>query len=446
MSPPDADRLLSRELGVRQLAAIVFNYTVGSGIFALPAVAASHLGAAAILAYLVCAVVIGLVVICFSEAGSRVSATGGPYAYVEAGLGSLAGFVTGTLLVVSDLAAVAAVANLFATTVGRFVGTGSRAVEGTLIGAVLLIVAAINTRGVRQGARLVEIFAVAKLVPLLGFALVGAWFVRVEHLPWTTSGTQTDIIGTAGILIFAFAGIESALQPSGEVKNPAFTVPRATFLALGAVTVLYIAVQVVAQGVLGSVLAEDHVAPLANAAAMMIGTPGRMIMLAAAAISTFGWLSGAILASPRSLFAFARDGLAPRQLAAVHKAHHTPHIAIATYAAVAFALALTGSFEKLAVLSNVGAFLVYITVAISVLRLRHRNIQSGGTPFRVPGGPAVPLLTCASMVWLLVETATGLEFAAVGMTVAFAIAVHGLRSWRRSRVLAPAAATAPEDF
>jgi len=428
---PSPDRLLSRELGVRQLAAIIFNSTVGSGIFVLPALAAIDLGAAALFAYLVCAIVMALMVMCFAEAGSRVSATGGPYAYVEAALGPLVGFLAGVLLLVSSLSAAAAVARVFAGSVGTLAGTTSISAQGVLILFVLAAVAAINIQGVRKGALLVEIFVAAKIVPLIGFVIVGAAFVRPEHLQWTSTPSASSVISTAGVLIFAFIGIEGALQPSGEVRNVARTVPRAAFLAIGAATMLYVAIQVIAQGVLGSALAEDRVAPLAAAAAFMFGRPGRIIMLVGAVISMFGYLCGTVLAGPRGLFAFARDGLAPRWLASVHKSHHTPHVSIIAYVVIAFMLALSGSFERLAIVSNVASLLVYFGCAISVLVLRRRDVRADGDPFHAPGGPIVPVLACASISWLLVETTTRVELAAVGLTLVVALIVYALRSRQR---------------
>src|SRR5688500_11114930 len=103
------DHLLSRELGVRQFAANIFNYTVGSGIFLLPATAVIALGTAAPLAYVACAVVIGLVVLCFAENGSRVAATGGSYAYVETAMGPMFGFVAGCLVLTTGMFAASAI-------------------------------------------------------------------------------------------------------------------------------------------------------------------------------------------------------------------------------------------------------------------------------------------------------------------------------------------------
>lgn len=428
---PDAQ--LARELGVRQLAAAIFNYTVGSGIFALPAVAVALLGAAAPLAFAVCTVVMTLVVLCLAEAGSRVAATGGPYAYVAAALGPFVGFLAGALLWLIDIAGTSAVAVLFAGSFARLVGMpAARALEAGLVVAVFVGLAAANVRGVRRGARLLEAVTVPKLLGLLAFVVVGAAFVDPGHLAWDRSPAASGVLGAAGVLIFAFVGIEAALLPSGEVRDPARTVPRAALLALGSVALLYLAIQVVAQGVLGPELAGDRVSPLATAAERFAGGPGRGVMLAAASLSTLGYLAGALLAGPRSLFAFGRDGFLPRALAAVHPRHRTPHVAIVTYAVVAAALALSGTFERLAILTSVAVLLLYLLCALSAWQLRRRDLRGDGDPFCVPGGPLVPALACVSVLWVLAETATRRELAAVGVVLVCAAALYAVRARRRA--------------
>jgi len=416
--------MLARELGVRQLAAVIFNYTVGSGIFVLPAVVAAQLGAAAILAYLVCAIVMALSVTCFAEAGSRVSASGGPYAYVEAAFGPLAGFVTGVLNVLSAIAAAAAVASAFAASAAALVGTTSAAAQGALIAAVLTAAAVVNIRSVGGGARLVEIAVIAKLVPLAAFVLVGAAFVRTDFLSWESTPSTLSVMSAAGVLIFAFLGIEGALQPSGEVRAPSRTVPLAAFLAIGAVVVLYISIQVVAQGLLGPALPADRVAPLAEGAATVAGPSGRSFMLLGATISMFGFLCGTVLTGPRSLFAFARDGLAPRPLASVHTSRRTPHVAIAVYVTIALALSLSGTFERLLILANLSGLLVYIGVAVAAWKLRRRNVRTHGEPFVAPGGAFVPALACLAIAAVIVATVSWMEAAAVGAVIAVAVGVY----------------------
>src|SRR4029434_349809 len=90
--------------------------------------------------------------------------------------------------------------------------------------------------------------------------------------------SMSSTMSTAGLLIFAFLGIEGALQPSGEVRDPSRTVPRAVFLAMSGVVALYIAIHVVAQGLLGAELPADRVAPLAQAAGTVAGHAGRTLM------------------------------------------------------------------------------------------------------------------------------------------------------------------------
>ena len=421
------DELLSRELGVRQLAAVIFNHTVGSGIFVLPAVVAAQLGPSAILAYLMCAFIMALSVTCFAEAGSRVSSSGGPYAYVEAALGPLLGFLTGILNVVSVLAAAAFVASAFAASAAALIGSSSSLVRAGLMVAVLSAAAAINIRSVGGGARLVEIAVVAKMAPLLLFVAVGVAFVRADYLSWPSTPSMVSVMSTAGVLIFAFLGIEGALQPSGEVRDPSRTVPRAIFVAIAGVVVLYVSIQVVAQGLLGAALPDNRVAPLAEAAAAVIGPVGRTIMLIGATVSMFGYLCGTVLTAPRSLFAFAQGRLAPRALGAVHPSRRTPHVAIFVYVAISLVLALTGSFERLLVLSNISALLVYIAVAVAAWQLRRTNVRAHGEPFVAPGGALVPALTCAIIVAVIVATVTWIEVAAVAGAMAISTAVYLLR-------------------
>jgi basic amino acid/polyamine antiporter, APA family len=428
--PANPDTLLVRGLGIRQLTATIFNYTVGSGIFALPAIVVSQLGGAAPLAYLLCAFVMGLVVLIFAEAGSRVTATGGPYAYVEVGLGPFIGFVTGVLIVLADVTAAGAISTLLAGSVARLVGVGGPLWEGAIVALLIAGLAALNIRGVRTGARVVEVFTVAKLVPLLAFVVVGAFFVSPANLRWGSMPSADRVTATAGTLVFAFTGMESALLPSGEVRRPSRTIPRAAMLALGSVTVLYLAVQAVALGVLGPALATDRVAPLAAAAATFAGSGGRLLLLTGAAISMFGWLTGPLLAGPRGIFALGRDGFLPRQVAAVHPRFRTPHVSIAVYAALALALALSGTFERLAVLSNIAVLGSYFLSAIAAWVLRRRGVRGEGEPFRTPGGPLVPVLACIAIAWVVSQTITRREFAAVGAVLAPSMVAYALRARR----------------
>lgn len=424
----DADRGLTRAIGVLGLSAAIFNTTVGGGIFRLPGVVTELMGAAAPWVYVICAVAIGLVVLTFAEAGSRVSMTGGPYAYVELVFGPYAGFMSGVLLWLLGTTALASVSSAYAGFIGALVpALGAPLPRALVLAATFTLLAAVNVRGVKQGTQLITAVSVAKLLPLLVLVAVGAMAVSPANLV-AESVPAATFARTATILFFAFMGIESALVPSGEMKDPSRTVPRAIAIAMIGVTALYISIQVVAQGVLGvEALATAKTAPLAAVAERLMGSPGRVLLLVGAAISTFGYMSGMTLAMPRALFAFARDGFLPRQMASVHPSFHTPWLAIVLQSAVCCALAVANEFETLAVLANLSALLLYAMCAVAAWELRRRGIQNEGTtPINLPLGPTVHILTCIIIAWMLTSI-TLAEWRAVGIVLVIATALFFFR-------------------
>lgn len=436
--PANPDALLSRELGVRQFAANIFNYTVGSGIFLLPATAVLTLGTAAPLAYIACAVVIGLVVLCFAENGSRVSATGGSYAYVETAMGPMLGFVAGCLVFTTGLFAASGIVNGFVRTLeALFNAKPPLWIAKTSVVALVAVLVAINMRGVRKGARALEVITVLKLLPLLLFVFAGVFFIEPSRLAWTNVPDISTVLGSAGIMIFAFSGIEGATVPSGEVKNTSRTVPLAILLALGSITVLYLAIQFVALGIMGLDLASTGRTPLAEAAGVAFGPLARTVMIAAALVSMFGYLTANVLSEPRGLFAMSRDGFLPALFTRVDPRFKTPNVAIMIYGAMVATLAVVGTFEWLTLFSNLAALSLYFLCAISTLALRRKNVRADGEPFVVPGGPVVPILACIAVAWLFFETVRNpheggvRQFHAWLIALAIIFALYGLRQLRR---------------
>jgi amino acid transporter len=432
-APSGADARLVRAIGTWGLAASIVNVTVGGGIFRLPAGVAASLGAAAPIAYLVCTVAMALIVICFADAGSRVSMTGGPYAYVETAFGPFVGFMCGALLWVGMTFALSAVATFFADSVAALAPSIGPAGKRAALVVTLVVLAAANMRGVRGVTRANIVFTVAKLLPLLGLIVVGAFAMRAENLAVTAMPAPSAVSRASLLLLFAFLGVESALVPSGEVKDPGRTVPRAIFLAMGAVALLYVTVQVVAQGLLGSALAGDPT-PLASAAAVAMGPAGRSLILVGSVVSMFGYVSGMTLAVPRMLFAFGRDGFLPAPLAAVHSRWRTPHVAIAAQTAVVILLALFGIFEKLAVAANATMLIVYAACCLAAVALRRRGVQGGGVPFHVRGTLAAPWLALGVIGWLLWELKPAEWLAAGVIIVAAALLFVTTQASRRARV------------
>ena len=425
---------LVRAIGLWGLAAGIVNVTIGGGIFRLPAGVAATLGAAAPLAYIVCAAAMGLIVLCFADAGSRVSMTGGPYAYVETAFGPFVGFLSGTLLWVGITLALSAVSSFFADALAAMIPALSASGKRVALVVILGGLAALNMRGVGRVARFNTVATVAKLLPLLLLIVVGAFAMRAENLQWTIAPTADTVSRASILLIFAFLGVESALVPSGEVIDPARTVPKAIFIAMGAVTILYVAVQIVAQGLLGPALAGDPT-PLASAAAVAMGPKGRTLILVGSVVSMFGYVSGMTLAVPRMLFAFARDGFMPADLARTHATWRTPHVAILVQTVIVAALAVSGKFEVLALAANVTILLVYAVCSVAAFELRRRDVRSGGIPFKVPAASVVPWAALAVILWMLSSVKWQEWLAALAIIVVATLVYFVTRSSRRERLV-----------
>ncbi|MEP6508506.1 MAG: amino acid permease [Gemmatimonadales bacterium] len=414
------DEGLIRAVGVRALTAAIINFTVGAGIFVLPAVVAGKIGNAAPIAYVVCGVAMALIVSCFASAGSRVSLTGGTYAYAEVAFGPYVGFMVAMLLWFgSNVMASAAVVNVFVDSLAQFVPSlANKAVKDVVIVAVYGGLAVLNIRGVKIGSRVVQTVTVAKILPLLILVAFGFFAIISANLTWPSMPPVADLARTSTVLIFAFLGVESALTPSGEVKDPARTVPRSIFLALLITTVLYIAIQVVSQGILGAELATNTKAPLAEAAGRALGSAGKSLVLIGAAISTFGYVAGDMLASPRGVYALGRDGLLPAMTSRINKKFATPHVAIIVHAVFCAAFALSGTFVTLLIVSVLAALTVYVVCCLATIQLQRKNVRAeGATPFNVPGGPVVPILATAMVLWLM-SSSTKQEFLAMAAMVA----------------------------
>ena len=437
-----ADAQLVRAIGTRQLTLSIINVTIASSIFLMPATVAERLGAAAPIAYLVCATLMTLIALCFAAAGSRVSLTGGLYAYIETAFGGFAGFLGGYLYSVTACLSVASVAAAFAGTAGVIwpaAATGSA--RALLLAMLFAALAAVNVRGIKPGIRLIEVITAAKLIPLLFLVVAGTWSVNVDFL--RMSMPTVSQVGQASIvLLFAFVGVEVALTPSGEIRDPAKTVPRSILTALALATSLYLAVQTVAQGTLGPELPLFKEAPLVETAGRLFGAGARIIFLIGMAVSIFGYIAGDMLGTPRVLFALARDGVLPSALVRVHPRYRTPALAIVLYAAAVAALAISSSFERLVVMANVSALLLYLMCVAASYQLQRRDVRMAGVPFNLPGGILIQLLAAAGIIWLLWQ-ATPEEWTIEAYVLAAAIIYYVAKRFLRSP--SDAAASAAPD-
>jgi amino acid transporter len=358
-----------------------------------------------------------------------VTSAGGLYAYARVPFGPVVGGVAGTLLwSVNSVIPNAAIAVFLCDTLGAqwssFNHTPARVLFLSCIYGLLTVA---NTRGTLLGARLSVLTAMVKLTPLVLLVVAGSFAIHITNLHWSGLPTTASVGKGAVLLFFAFMGVEGGLNASGEVKEPARTVPRAILLASVLVAALYTSLQCVAQGVLGPELATSK-APLAATATVIWGDWGRRFLMIATILSAVGYLAGDMLCSPRAVYALAERGQLPRRLANVHTRFATPAIAIGSYAFVCFVVAAMGSFHQLVIIGSSGTLLLYLICCLGLLRMRAMNIAMAGEPFRAPGKHFVPIAASVLIVWML-TTLELKELAAVGVLVIASAAAYAFVEW-----------------
>ncbi len=393
---------LKRSIGVISLSANIINIVIGAGIFALPALIASKMGAASIFAYLFCGLLITLIMLCFAEVGSKVTKTGGPYTYIETAFGDYAGFLSGIFSIACCLFADAAVSNALVGILGNvlpiFQTPSMRLVVLFLIFFGLM---GINVRGVKQGMGLVKFNTLAKLLPLFIFLVLGWQAVSIENLAIDAVPSLETIGKSSLILFFAFIGCETGLMVSGEVINPKKNIPKAIFISIAFVVVLYILIQTVCQGILGSTLQNYESAPLAESAKVAFGVFGFSLLTIGTAISMFGNLTGSQLNSPRVVYALARDKVIPSKLLAkIHPRFATPYASLMVYGSIAFVISAVGNFEQMVVITTSSYLLLYLGVVLSLIKLRKTKSKDIDS-FIVPGGMIIPSLSIVIIIYFL---------------------------------------------
>jgi amino acid transporter len=146
---------------------------------------------------------------------------------------------------------------------------------------------------------------------------------------------------------------------------------------------------------------ETAKAPLAAAAQQFAGAAGARLILIGMALSTFGFMTGMMLSTPRTLFALGADGFFPRPLGKVHPQYRTPHVAIIAQGIITCLIALTGTYVKLAILADVAILIVYLACCVGAGQLRRRNVGAEHHPFVMPAGAVVPWLAAAIIIGLL---------------------------------------------
>lgn len=392
---------LVRAIGRWSLTALVVNSVIGSGVFGLPSTVAGLIGKFSPLAVLLAGAGMGVIFGCFAEVASRFQQAGGPYIYARAAFGRGMGIQMGWMLLLGQVAAPAANANLFVIYLGEFWPHAKEPLPRALILTGLVgVLAFINVRGVRAGAQVSNFFTAAKLLPLFAVIAMGLLVLRAHPGGLSLAAatiTTNQWMKAILLLVFAYGGFETALAPMSEAKDARRDAPFALFAALLVCTVAYALIQWVVVGVLPDAAHSER--PLADVARIAVGSFGAAMVAVGALISFYGYLSAKILGMPRVTFALAEQGDFPKMFAEVHPRFHTPYISILFFSALVWAFALSGEFKWNVTLSAVARLLYYGVCCAALPVLRRKHPESGG--FHLPAGnlfAGLGTLMCVALV------------------------------------------------
>lgn len=430
MANTTKDEGLKRVVGITGLSLNIINATVGAGIFALPAIVGIELGAFSVFAYIFCGVMMAAIMLCYAEIGTRITSTGGSYAYVEAAFGDFAGYIVTWLAVFGwSILGSAALMNIIADSLAViFPIFANPWIRGLLYFVLLGFLVVTNIRGAKEGVAFIKWITIIKLLPLFGIIIFGFGMINPDNLHWEHLPSLNTFSNSTLVLFFAFAGFETALGASGEIKNPKRTIPLGILLGGGLVMIIYLLLQTVTQGVFGAQMELVKDAPLAAVAERIVGSLGGTILLVAAAISCFGAVSTDVLNTPRVLFAGANDGLFPKFLGKVHPKFATPHWSIIIFAAVMFFFSVFANFKQLALLASAAILLIYLFVILATIALRLKKQDASEKIFKVPGGFIIPAIGIASIVWLLTSLSIW-EIVAISIFIGVIAIIYVTMKW-----------------
>ncbi len=411
------DEKLIRGIGRWDLTAIVINTIIGAGIFGLPSKVYAQLGSYSLFAFVACALIIGLIVLCHAEVASRFTATGGAYLYAKQAFGSTIAFEVGWLYWIVRMATFAANCNLFVTYLGFFwpSATGPAFRVG-VIAFIILLLTVVNIAGVKQTAILTNFFTIGKLAPLFVFALVGLFFIHPENFRFEAVPNVSSFSSAVLILIYAFVGFEVAVIPAGEMKDPQKILPFALFVALALVALLYIMVQVVSIGTLPGLATSER--PLADSASLFMGPLGAAFIVIGALVSILGNLNVGLLGGSRIIYAMGEHRELPGIVSKIHPRFKSPFVSILLNAVIIFVLTVQSSFLSALAIATITRLIIYATTCISLIVFRRRENAPVAT-YAAPFGVAAAIVSVLLIIWLL----TNVDFTKEGLPIIIVSAV-----------------------
>ena len=373
-----------RDVGIWGAAFLALNGMIGAGIFGLPGALDEAVGSFAPWLLLIGGAGVMLIALCYADLASRFDASGGPQLYAGQAFGKFVGFQAGWMLYAARAAALAANAIVLAA----YAGVLWPPLDGPLtIIVTIAAITAINVVGIRRAVDALAGMTMLKIAPLL---LIGALGLVLAPIPAPVLPEFSAVEGVALVALYAFVGFESATVPAGETRDPKHAIPRALLLTVAGVTLLYVLVQLAysASGI------GQSDAPLGDLANKTLGPVGALLIGVTAIMSVLANQLSAVTSISRITSSFADQHLLPKWFGRISPRYATPANSIVTVGGIGLALALSGTFVTLAVISTLSRLFAYLACIAAVPRLDYKEGK-----VRWLRGVILPALAGALCIW-----------------------------------------------
>ncbi len=428
----------SGKLNLFDVTNLVIGGAVGADIYVVASLGSSYLGPASLLVWVIAGAIAITIALNFAEAAALVTRVGGSFAYACEAWGDFAGFLVGWPLWIAEIAALAVMPVAFVRYLTYFVPSLTFA-QGVAI-KILFVVAIgyVNLRGAKAAGRANDILTVAKLSPLLLLIVAGFAYLLLHSgtaasnlVPFAPLGLSN--FGPALVLIvWAYAGFELAVIPSGDVENPTKTIPKAMVIGMAVVTLFYVLTNFVVLATVNWAVLQFDLAPLATAGSVVLSyTPalaavGGAVLGIGALISVSGFDESGTLSTSRLSYAISLEGLFPKLFSRLHPRYGTPYYGIIAQSVIALVASLIGGLTQLIVFSTFNLAFVYLATSAAVLGLREKKKRAGGesTYLARLSGPIIPVAGIILSAFLIYECGiTTVAFGVVSILIGIPIYV-----------------------
>ena len=434
----EGGKALRRSLTAWDLTLLGIGAIIGTGIFVLTGTAAANnAGPAITMSYLAAGLACAFAALCYAEFASMVPIAGSAYTYAYASLGEIIAWLIGWDLILEYAVGSMTVAIGWSGYMQRLLGgfgitlpvwmSAAPSVNspGAIINLpaviIVLLIMVLLIIGIRESARFNAAMVGIKLAAVLFFIAVGSAYVRPTNwspfAPYGWSGIMT----AAAVVFFAYIGFDAVSTTAEEAKNPRRDLPIGIIASLVVCTLLYLTVAAVLSGIVpvtqyrsnvaslpGMPIADPQAvtqflnAPVAYALAVIHQDWAAYLVSAGAVAGITSVLLVMLMSQPRIFFAMSRDGLLPRGVSKVHPRFGTPYITtIITCVIVAIVAGLT-QIQVVGEMTSIGTLFAFVVVSAAVLVLRVKR-PDAHRPFRVAGGPIVPVLGIVSCLYLMLS-------------------------------------------